>query len=107
MADQDRIIAQLTEALAAAEKCAESAEARVRDLKLALGARGRELEAENSRLDSDFEAAAFCPQCGIGVPFDEDGCCGQCGATVCAMSDVRALLRERGLHIVTAAGWRR
>lgn len=46
---------------------------------------------------------AFCPQCGLGVGFDEDGCCTSCGATTCSGSDLRALLAEHGLSIVGEA----
>lgn len=35
---------------------------------------------------------AFCPQCGIGIAFDEDGLCVQCGALVCSVADARKML---------------
>jgi len=52
---------------------------------------------EAKREPIPFEQRAFCPQCGLGVGFDEDGCCTSCGATVCSGADLRSLL--------TASGW--
>jgi hypothetical protein len=39
----------------------------------------------------------FCPQCGVTrLGVDEDGCCTDCGATCCRMSELRALLSRAG-----------
>ena len=49
--------------------------------------------------ESDFAACAFCPACGLGARYDEDGLCTGCGATVCVGSDLRKLLREAGYEV--------
>jgi hypothetical protein len=41
---------------------------------------------------------AFCPQCGVGVGFDDDGCCTSCGAMVCGMDDVEKHLNRVGYY---------
>ena len=33
----------------------------------------------------------WCPECGLGVPIDEDGCCASCGATATGKGVDRAL----------------
>lgn len=45
---------------------------------------------------------AFCPMCGVGVGFDDDGCCTTCGATVCALHHLVAHLAAEGLSVVGA-----
>src|SRR5262245_29783021 len=41
----------------------------------------------------------FCPACGVGGRFDEDGCCAGCGASVCTVGDVEVHLARVGLLI--------
>ena len=53
--------------------------------------------------DVSDEREWFCPQCGPMPTVDEDGCCAECGATCCRMSELRELLATRGLAIVPAA----
>ena len=48
------------------------------------------------------DETALCPQCGIGVKIDEDGCCASCGATACTVADVEAMLKGHGMHFVSA-----
>ena len=43
---------------------------------------------------------AFCLECGVGVGFDEDGCCTGCGNGVCSMGDLERLLKLAGLSLV-------
>jgi len=50
-----------------------------------------------------LEHRAFCVLCGVGVAFDEDGCCTGCGCTVCSVQELRDLLFRSRLHIVTEA----
>lgn len=57
-------------------------------------------------------ARTWCPQCGPGVPIDEDGCCATCGATATGRGvDAVLPLRHRAecmcAAIVAAvlAGW--
>lgn len=50
--------------------------------------------------ESDFDHRALCPQCGMGVGFDEDGCCTGCGADVCAGDTLRAHLAAVGFTIL-------
>mgnify|MGYP007090096622 CR=1 FL=1 len=40
----------------------------------------------------------LCPQCGIGVPIDEDGCCTTCGCTATGPGVDAALSRIDGLE---------
>ncbi len=46
---------------------------------------------------------AFCVHCGVGVAFDQDGCCASCGGDVCTMDDVDAHLGAVGLRIERGA----
>lgn len=43
---------------------------------------------------------AFCVQCGVGVGFDDDGCCTSCGCQVCGMDDVERHLNAAGYTLV-------
>jgi hypothetical protein len=67
-------------------------------------ARVMERLAERERLAADIVAdpgsRAFCPLCGVGVGFDEDGCCTSCGAAVCSLEHVVAHLGAAGLRLI-------
>jgi hypothetical protein len=71
------------------------------------GAGGR-CSARGARLTSAGVAAvpledrAVCVTCGVGVSFDEDGCCSHCGNEVARLGDFRALLERGGLGLVPA-----
>lgn len=43
---------------------------------------------------------AFCPIDGVGVGFDEDGCCTSCGATVCSVTELLEHLARAGMRVV-------
>ena len=45
----------------------------------------------------------FCPQCGLGNPYHEDGVCSHCGASTCSYDELRRLLAARGLHVSATA----
>lgn len=66
-----------------------------------------ELAAARAQLAGDrhmFAHRAFCPQCGAGIGFDEEGCCTSCGSTVCSMVDVASFLAAVGLRVVPMSG---
>jgi hypothetical protein len=46
---------------------------------------------------------ALCVFCGVGVGFDEDGCCTQCGNAVSGVRELRALLARAGLTLIPTA----
>jgi hypothetical protein len=52
--------------------------------------------------DVPLEHRAFCVYCGLGVGFDEDACCSQCGNGVESLGKLRSLLATQGLSIVDA-----
>lgn len=52
--------------------------------------------------DVPLEHRAFCVYCGLGVGFDEDACCSQCGNGVESLGKLRSLLATQGLTIVDA-----
>ena len=56
---------------------------------------------------SEPREATFCPECGSGVPVDEDGCCAYCGATatgraIAALTAERDRYREFVEHVLVA-----
>jgi hypothetical protein len=59
--------------------------------------------APSSLLRSRFDDRAFCVFCGVGVGFDEDGCCTQCGNAVRGVRELRALLASAGLTLIPTA----
>jgi hypothetical protein len=69
---------------------------RIEDLKPLLSRAGLALVPARGAEPRE-EREWFCPQCGVTrLGVDEDGCCTDCGATCCRMSELRALLSRAG-----------
>lgn len=61
----------------------------------------RELALARAQARSPVELPdrGFCPQCGVGIGFDDEGCCTGCGSTVCSMRELAAHLARAGLRL--------
>lgn len=76
----------------------------VYDTIAALRSAAEELERMREALDV-VDGETLCPECGIGVSVDEDGCCVHCGATATgrgvrdALAEIQRLRAERDTAI--------
>jgi hypothetical protein len=65
-----------------------------------LATRDRRAAVIGAEVPLDYRA--FCPLCGVGAGFDDEGCCTTCGATVCSMQHLVGHLAAARLRVVEA-----